>query len=223
MEIATHHHFKRHPEQVWSWYLSRFTSLGDVRPNPAHEALVTLEQLCEDQTQRFTLVTQNVDTLHSAAGSRDVIEVHGSSAQLRCSNEGECALAAPQGLIDWDSSLFERFLQTQEAKDLPCCPRCDELLRPHVLWFDESYHDHEAYRFSHVVGHMKSVDLVLFVGTSFSVGITELIQRFALQRGASLWAIDPHPVLDECADEMRWVVAPSEEALPQLVEIYRAL
>ena len=74
MEVAHIDVFERDPARFWSYYRPRFQSLGDKRPNAAHEALAELErrELIEG------VITQNIDRLHGAAGSREVVEVHGS-------------------------------------------------------------------------------------------------------------------------------------------------
>src|SRR5258708_36341687 len=72
-EVATPEAFERDPELVWRFYNARRANLGTVRPNPGHDALVRLEERLGDG---FALVTQNVDRLHRAAGSRRVFEIH---------------------------------------------------------------------------------------------------------------------------------------------------
>ncbi len=80
MEVAHIDVFERDPARFWSYYRPRFQSLGDKRPNAAHEALAELERrgLIEG------VITQNIDRLHRAAGSRNVVEVHGSIETSSC-------------------------------------------------------------------------------------------------------------------------------------------
>src|SRR5665213_1462304 len=79
-EVASIEAFHRDPERVWEFYARRLDVLADAAPNPAHVALAELESLGLVQA----VITQNVDRLHAAAGSRDVIEVHGSIAAAVC-------------------------------------------------------------------------------------------------------------------------------------------
>ena len=79
-EVASIDAFRRDPERVWEFYALRLGALGDARPNPAHVALAELEARGLVQA----IVTQNVDGLHQAAGSRAVIEVHGSIQSAVC-------------------------------------------------------------------------------------------------------------------------------------------
>ena len=99
MEVAHIDVFERDPARFWSYYRPRFQSLGDKRPNAAHEALAELERrgLLEG------VITQNIDRLHRAGGSRNVVEVHGSietSSCTRCAAVFE--LDAGRGLFDAD-------------------------------------------------------------------------------------------------------------------------
>ena len=86
MEVAHINVFERDPERFWSYYRPRFHSLAEKRPNAAHEALAELERrgLVEG------VITQNIDRLHRAAGSRNVVEVHGSIETSSCTR---CAVA----------------------------------------------------------------------------------------------------------------------------------
>src|SRR3954453_18358532 len=79
-EVASIDAFRRDPERVWEFYAHRLDVLADAAPNPAHLALAELESLGLVQA----VITQNVDRLHAAAGSRDLIEVHGSIAAGVC-------------------------------------------------------------------------------------------------------------------------------------------
>ena len=77
------------------------------------------------------------------------------------------------------------------VENLPRCPACGEVLRQHVLWFDEFYDEHRDYQWDRVCLAARTLDCVLFVGTSFSVGVTELFLRAALQAGRRVLAVDP--------------------------------
>src|SRR5437879_2913046 len=85
-EVATPFAFQRDPALVWRFYNPRRANLQTVRPNPGHHALVALEKHFDHG--RFTLVTQNVDGLHQVAGSRRVLEIHGSIGRVRCTGCG---------------------------------------------------------------------------------------------------------------------------------------
>lgn len=214
LEVGTVSYFRRHPVEWWQWFLDRFAGLAEARPNPAHEALAALERW---QLSRlggggdFLLVTQNVDTLHERAGSRRLIKVHGTSERFRCSRNG-CPLGAPSGSIPGDEVDLSGFLKNPSLETLPRCPRCGSLLRPHVLLFDELYDEHVDYGFGEVRRAAERSALSLFAGTSFSVGVTELVLREALGWRTPVVSIDPAaapPVHGVTA-----IRAPAEEILP---------
>lgn len=217
VEMATHDYFQREPVNQWLWYLKRFESVESARPNPAHDALVTLEQWQTRRGGGFQVVTQNIDTLHEAAGSNRLIKIHGTSARLRCSRLG-CANGAPQGSIDRDGVAVDSFRANPSLETLPRCCACGAPLRAHVLFFDEYYQDHVDYGFDEAMDIAGTAGLFLFVGTSFSVGITDLILRIAAERNAPSFSIDPlgtpppfFPVihLAEAAEELLPEVAAS--------------
>lgn len=143
-EVATPMAFARDPKLVWRFYNMRRANLRTAQPNPGHRALVALEE--RFGTKRFALITQNVDGLHRAAGSRHVLEVHGSLRRVRCTGCGAIA--------DRD---------TEALDELPRCAACDALLRPDVVWFHESLPPDIWCQAAEAVG---SCDCFLVIGTS---------------------------------------------------------
>ncbi len=188
-ELGTFRYFQHDPVGSWRWYLSRFSQVLGAQPNAAHRALVDLERW-QLQRGRFTLITQNVDTLHEDAGQQELVKVHGSANRIRCPREG-CANGAPEGSLPRSDFDVEAFLARPETERLPHCPLCGDILRQHVLWFDEYYGEHRDYQWPRVQEAAWSADLMLFVGTSFSVGVTDLFLRQGLGRGIALLSIDP--------------------------------
>jgi len=120
-EYATLGAFRRDPEKVWRFYRMRFELLERAEPNAAHVALAELER----RGLVRALVTQNIDRLHERAGSRDVVEVHGS---IRTSSCPSCARVYP---FDEVRGLLER------GDGAPRCPACGTILKPDVVFFDE--------------------------------------------------------------------------------------
>src|SRR5262245_37924454 len=117
-EVATPEAFERDPTLVWRFYNMRRANLRTIRPNPGHHALAALEG---HFGAGFTLVTQNIDGLHAAAGSRNVLEVHGNIWRIRCSG---CEARLDRAGVD--------------LPDLPRCPACGALMRVDVVWFGEN-------------------------------------------------------------------------------------
>jgi len=189
-ELGTFRYFLSNPVGSWRWYLSRFEKTLGAKPNAAHTALVTLEQ---DRIRRgggFLLVTQNIDGLHRQAGSRNLVEVHGRADQVRCPRTG-CIHGAPTGSLPRTLVNFAAFQADPRAETLPRCPACGTILRQHVLWFDETYDSHVDYRWDDVLDGARTCAAVLFIGTSFSVGVTDLVLRSALSRDCPVLSIDP--------------------------------
>lgn len=115
-ELATPAAFHRDPELVWRWYDWRRGLIAQAAPNAAHLTLAHLQERCQVQ-----IVTQNVDGLHGRAGSRNVLEFHGSIWRVRCLSCGR-----------------EETDERVPIPILPRCERCHGLLRPGVVWFGES-------------------------------------------------------------------------------------
>lgn len=87
-DLATPEAFAKDPRLVWEFYNWRRELLAPLRPNPGHYALARLE----NQVPEILLITQNIDGLHQAAGSRHVLEIHGSIWRVRCSRCGGVAV-----------------------------------------------------------------------------------------------------------------------------------
>jgi NAD-dependent deacetylase len=136
------------PERTWQLFGAMRAPLKAAQPNAAHFALARLEaQLRPDQT--FLLVTQNVDSLHQRAGSKNVVELHGNIARTRCVNE-ECTL---EPFVDEDAHLDA----------LPRCPRCANVLRPDVVLFGEPIPAFASWKSKRA---LRDCDLFLAIGTS---------------------------------------------------------
>jgi NAD-dependent deacetylase len=120
MEYASIDVFRREPRKVWTFYKPRLAMLDEAEPNAAHLALAELERL----GLVHALITQNIDRLHERAGSKEVVEVHGSIRTSSCPGCGE-------------RYALERVLELLEQEDAPACPACGEILKPDVVFFGE--------------------------------------------------------------------------------------
>ena len=166
IEVAHVDVFERDPERFWSYYRPRFQSLGDKRPNRAHEALAELERrgLIEG------VITQNIDRLHRTAGSEQVIEVHGSIETSSCTSCG-----ARFGLEEVDDLFDER--------GVALCALCGEAVKPDVVLFGELLPEAAMAR---AVELAESVDLMLCVGSSLAVHPVAGLPQLTLDAGGSL-------------------------------------
>lgn len=211
-ELGTNRYFRSDPAGSWSWYLSRFGGLLDKQPNAAHQALVALEHWHIARGGRFVVITQNVDPLHERAGAERLIKVHGSADRVRCARHG-CEHGAPSGSLARDGVCVDAFLAEPSEATVPRCPACGDYLRQHVLWFDEFYDEHDSYQWQKVLAAAAGADMLMFVGTSFAVGVTDLFLRAALERRLPAFAVDPgarsapHP-------RIQLLSAPAETLLP---------
>lgn len=205
MEKGTLAFFHRDPVASWRWYQERFLTCRGAVPNAAHTALAALEERRE-----MLLVTQNVDTLHEQAGSRNLVKVHGSIDRVRCARTG-CRYGAPNGTLRVTPSApvpskdlhavpesregevdLGAFRREPTFANLPRCPLCRKLLRPHVLWFDECYDEHASYQSDRVMEWAdRTATEVWFLGTSMSVGITDAVHARALKRAIPILVVNP--------------------------------
>ncbi len=180
-ELATHEAFERMPWEVWAWYLYRRGVCRSAAPNAGHRALVRLGDTLPD---RFALVTQNVDGLHSRAGSSDrhVMAIHGDIQRMRCARE--CVPDRFQ-IPDLVPALAKGEPVSAEVKALLVCGTCGGMARPHVLWFDESY-DEERYYFDTVRRIATEAALVIVAGTSAQTNLPWQVVTLGQRAGATI-------------------------------------
>jgi NAD-dependent deacetylase len=191
--LATPEAFARDPETVWRFYAWRRAQALRARPNAAHEAIAALD----GRRGEFLLATQNVDGLHARAGSRRLVELHGTLWRLRCSAEGT-----------------ERDDVREDLGPLPPRCACGALLRPAVVWFGETL---PAEAFRSAVRAAERARLVLVVGTSGLVHPAASIPIHASRSGAWVVEINPESTpLSEIADER--LAGPAALVLPSIVE-----
>jgi NAD-dependent deacetylase len=166
MEVAHVSVFEADPERFWSYYRPRFDSLGGKRPNRAHRALAELERrgLLEG------VITQNIDRLHRAAGSREVVEVHGSIATSSCRACGESfGLGQVEALFD--------------ERGVAICPSCGGPVKPDVVLFGEILPEAAVARATDLA---EGAELMLCVGSSLVVHPVAGLPQLTLERGGSL-------------------------------------
>jgi len=193
-DVATPSAFRRDPALVWRFYNLRRANLGQARPNAGHQALVALE---DRFGEHFTLATQNVDGLHRAAGSRRVLELHGSLLRVRCTG---CDRVEDRG--------------TEALPDLPHCAACGALLRPAVVWFGEALPMRE---WEEAQQAAERCDCFLVVGTSAVVFPAAGLIHSARFAGARVIEVNLEKTDASAAADIG-LYGPSGELLPQLVE-----
>jgi NAD-dependent deacetylase len=178
--------------EVWEWFDYRRGVLGHCRPNPAHETIARWQRAFP----RFTLATQNVDGLHAAAGSREVLELHGNVWRARC-------LACRANVDIREKPSDER---------PPVCRACGGLMRPDVVLFGEMLP--EAV-WAEAAERAAECDVCFVVGTSAIVYPAAGLPSAAKQAGAFLVEVNPEetPLSEICDVTLRGAAG---EILPRL-------
>jgi NAD-dependent deacetylase len=168
-DLATPQAFARDPRLVWEWYDWRRQRVAAAKPNKGHHALAALESRAAD----FTLITQNVDGLHRAAGSHNILELHGCLWRIRCLN---CA-------------------REEENRSVPLVslpPRCScgGLMRPSVVWFGEALPADAIHKAAMAA---ERCDVFLVCGTSAVVYPAAALPDRAVAAGARVIEVNLEP------------------------------
>jgi NAD-dependent deacetylase len=186
-EVANIEALRRDPAKVWDFYALRLEALGGAEPNDGHRALAELEE----QGWIRAVITQNVDGLHQRAGSREVVEVHGSLREAECIH---CGVRVP--MEDALASL-----------PLPPCPECGEVLKPGVVMFGELL---PAAALERAQALAAEAGVLLVVGSSLEVHPVAALPGGTLaaggalaivNRGSTPWDSEAEVVLDAGAGE----------------------
>ncbi|MCD6400416.1 MAG: NAD-dependent deacylase [Anaerolineales bacterium] len=164
-------YFQHHPEESWRVIKEIFYDFfGQARPNAAHRTLARLESAGYLQS----VITQNIDNLHQEAGSRDVIEFHGTSHRLTCLSCGH--------IWDYTPDLLNKLP--------PACPDCGGLLRPDFVFFGEGIPP-DAYQRSLTETHL--ADTWLVIGTTGEIMPASLLPIEAKRNGAVIIEVNIRP------------------------------
>lgn len=165
-DLATRAGFRRDPALVWRWYAERRAMIATAKPHQGHIALARWET----QFDAFVILTQNIDGLHVAAGSKNVVELHGSIFRYKC--------------FDRDHPQTGPFAPGEEP---PRCA-CGSFLRPDVVWFGESL---DPRHLATADAAIASCDVLLVVGTSGLVYPAAGFAEVAREHGARVVEINP--------------------------------
>lgn len=192
-QLASEEGFRADPPLVWRWYAERRVGVLRAEPNAGHRALAQ----AQGRYERLAIVTQNVDSLHRRAGSRDVTELHGRILRTQC--------LARCGYVEDDPTRVP-------AGEPPRCPDCGDWLRPGVVWFGEML-DPAALAAGEAA--VRSAQVVLVVGTSGLVYPAAALPALGRRAGATVVVVNPAASdLDDVAHGVIRMTA--AQALPQL-------
>lgn len=187
--------FLRHPAKVWEMLRELDLIMQKARPNPAHLVLAAWER----ENYLKAIITQNVDTLHQGAGSKNVIELHGNAFRLRCL---KCDRIFVRDEIDITQSV-------------PFCP-CGGLLKPDVVFFGENI---PTEPFLEAKAAVNACDVMLVVGTSAEVAPANTFPWEAKKHGAKIIEININPtVLTEEVTDI-FLEGRASEVLTQLAQL----
>jgi NAD-dependent deacetylase len=171
--------FRADPEKVWRFYAPRFAMLTHAEPNAAHRALAELER----HGLLRALITQNIDLLHERAGSREVVEVHGSIRTSTCPGCGA-------------RYTLEEVLPLIPTG--PRCTHCDAFLKPDVVFFDELLPEEAIDRADELA---REARLLLVVGSSLEVWPVAELPLVTLEAGGKVAVVNEGPTsIDGRAD-----------------------
>jgi len=163
MEYATIDAFLADPAKVWDFYGKRLEVLGSAEPNDGHRALAELE----DRGWVRAVITQNIDRLHERAGSRALVEVHGSIRTSSC----------------LDCGTVVSFAEVSALLPVPACPSCGRILKPDVVMFGELLPEAAMARATQLAAE---AGLLLVVGSSLEVYPVAALPLETLAAGGSV-------------------------------------
>ena len=192
VDLATPEAFAADPQLVWSWYDWRRGLIASAEPNDGHRALAEMQ----NRFPRFTLATQNVDGLHSRAGSVDALKLHGDIWTLRCTACGH-----------------ERQDLRTPLPELPPRCSCGALERPGVVWFGEAL---PTDVWEQAQQAAREADVFLVIGTSAVVYPAAGLVELAKTSGATVVEINVEATPVSHVVDVSWR-APAAQALPRLL------
>jgi len=194
MKLATIDAFYDNPKLVWEWYNERRKNIFQAQPNLGHKAIAELEKYAQ-----VTVLTQNIDGLHQKSGSSKVLELHGSIVKIKCS------------VCNYKEEILT------EISNLPPLCKCENILRPDVVWFGEPLPQDV---WQNAIDFASQCDLMIIVGTSLVVSPANTLPLYAKQNNATLIEINPENT--EMSKEMNEIIRKtSTEALPKLVSLFK--
>jgi NAD-dependent deacetylase len=202
LEVASIHAFRQNPGIFYNWIHPLSRLLVEAEPNPAHYALAKMERIGKLKA----IVTQNIDNLHTRAGSQTVFELHGHLREVTCTQCYQSQAAAP---------ILEQFMITAQ---IPRCADCGGVLKPNAILFGEQLPMQE---FVAAQMAIEEADLMLIAGSSLEVAPASDLPLVALDNGARLIIINYQPTyLDSRADIV--IHGDVSSVLPQLADAMAA-
>ena len=168
MEVASLSAFRYHPDKFFDWLRPFVSKLFEADPNPAHLALAKLE----DNNFLQAVITQNIDALHQKAGSKNVIEVHGTYETLTC--------LGCYKQMETNQEILDSIMKYGKK---PICPDCGDLMKPDIILYEEQL---PAEKWMSARQQIMACDLLLILGSSLTVTPACDLPLSALGNGAKI-------------------------------------
>ena len=191
--------FRKNPKLSWKYFFRLEQSLRGKRPNGAHHAIAALEV----PGRQIWVATQNIDGLHQSPGSTAVIELHGNLRRVICTR---C-----------DYRVYRETFEGMAA--LPLCPKCDQVLRPDAVLYEEMLPEHALDQFE--LEQSNGFDLIFSVGTSSVFDYVAYPVMMAARRGIPTVEINPEPTPLSDLVQFRFA-APAGNILQELLQRVRS-
>ena len=195
MRLASVSGFYKDPKLVWEFYKYRQELIYNCSPNLGHVSIADFEKIKESSY----ILTQNIDGLHERAGSKNIIELHGSILKVECTN----------------CNFKGKIKQNLKESLPPICEICKNILRPSVIFFGEPLNQ-EIWEKAEYISY--NCDVMFIVGTSLNVGPVNQLPLYAKRNESILIEVNPEPsIFSELMDYS--IQGSATEVLPQLLKI----
>jgi NAD-dependent deacetylase sirtuin 5 len=224
-ELARPEAFRKNPSLVWEFYHYRRDIVSRCKPNRGHYAITCFQQIAESQGKRLSVVTQNVDRLHQAAGTQNVVELHGSIWLVKPEDEASCVERKGCVWEDRTMPLFPALAGLGAPDDDPNARRISiddiprdkrgKLLRPGVVWFGENL-DSEVLERVELL--LNECDFLIVVGTSSVVYPAAGFAMKVAQRGVPVaeFNLESTPITKGCTFSF---LGAAGELLPRALDV----
>ncbi len=196
-EYGTLSAFMKNPEKLWTFFWDIYEMGATAKPNSGHKALAEIEKIREKIGKHTVIITQNIDLLHTKAGNKYVIELHGNPEKLVCLKCGE-------------NYELNEFKIEREKKLPPRCKKCGEILKMDIILFGEQL---KTDTIKNAFYEAQMADLIIAVGTSLAVSPANSLFFYGKKRGIINLEMPIIPVFE--ADFI--LLGDASKILPQIV------
>lgn len=203
LKVASIYGFRHDPQAFYDWIYPLAKLTFAAFPNSAHDSLARLEA----DHRLKAVVTQNIDMLHTRAGSQTVFELHGHMRQATCIHCFKVYPAEP---------IIRQFLEDHQV---PHCSHCGSVLKPNVILFGEQLPVQE---FLNAKDYCRKADLMLVIGSSLEVAPASELPMLAARNGARIIMLNKDSTYMDNQADIR-IVGDAAEVLPRIVERLEAL